>query len=321
MQRSAGLLTITISILRPSANMGLFNRKKEEKEVGIRDKDSSEDTLNDKTAFYKKPTDLRIFTVFIYLVAVIFLILVEIGNINDNAVIKSTYFLKINLADIIPESVPNAVLINTIAQSLGLHDFYQVGLWNYCAGYEGQGITYCSPSKALYWFNPVEIIMSELLVGATIALPTEITNVLDIVHTASDWMFACFLVGACLSFICIFIAPFGFSKKPRWSHKARRVFCRQLPMMILTFLALLFTAVGAVVATVMFVIFKNTFDSAAEFNIEAKLGTQMLAFEWIAVGMALIGFVMQLGTCCGVCCCTGKKKAMRERQLALEEKE
>ncbi|KAK5092450.1 hypothetical protein LTR70_005411 [Exophiala xenobiotica] len=301
--------------------MAIFGRrKKEEQEDGVKDRDSSEDTLNDERAFYKKPTGLRIFIALVYLIAVIFLILVEIGNINKKAVIKNTYFLKINLANVIPESVPNAVLINTIAQSLGLHDFYQVGLWNYCAGYNGEGITYCSPPTARYWFNPVEIIMSELLFGATISLPTELTDALSLVRTASQWMFACFIVGACLSFLCIFLAPLGFSKKPRWSHKARRIFLRQLPITVLTALALLFTAVGAVVATVMFVIFKNKFSEAADFNIEATLGTQMLAFEWVAVGMTLIGFLMQLGTCCGVCCCTGKRKAERKRQSAIQEK-
>lgn len=72
-----------------------------------------------------------------------------------------------DISDIIPVSVPNAVLINSIAQSLGLHDFYTVGLWNYCEGYNGQGTTSCSDPQTLYWFNPVEIIQSQLLAGAT----------------------------------------------------------------------------------------------------------------------------------------------------------
>ena len=301
--------------------MAIFGkRRKAEKEPGIKDRDRAEDIVPDDTAFYKKPTGLRIFTVIIYLLAVIFLILVEVGSISNQAVIRDTYFLRIDLANIIPESVPNAVLINTIAQSLGLHDFYQVGLWNYCAGYLNQGITYCSPRQTGYWFNPVEIIMSELLVGATIALPTDITDILHLVHLASEWMFACFLIGACLSFLCMILAPMSFSKKPRWSHKAKRIFLRSLPITILTALALIFTAVGAVIATVMFVIFRNTFSGAAEFNIKAKLGPEMLAFEWVAVGMTLIGFLMQIGTCCGVCCCTGKRRAMKKRQSAIEEK-
>ena len=84
--------------------------------------------------------------------------------------------------------------------------------------------------------------------------------------------------------------------------------------MIWTFLALLFTAGASVIATVMFVIFRNTFRSATQFNIDANLGKPMLAFMWIAVGFNLIGFLMQLGTCCGVCCCSGRRKAFRKSQ-------
>ncbi|KAG9785234.1 hypothetical protein KCU88_g2492, partial [Aureobasidium melanogenum] len=132
------------------------------------------------SSFHRRPTALRLFTALIYLISLVFLILVEIGNINNKPVIRSTYFLKISLANIIPSSVPNAVFINSIAQSIGLHDFYQVGLWNFCEGYNGEGITHCSHTKTLYWFNPVEIILSELLAGASITLPTEVVNILDL---------------------------------------------------------------------------------------------------------------------------------------------
>ena len=268
---------------------------------------SSEDALQ---GYQKpKPTGLRLFTASIYLVSTVFLILVEIGNISNKAVIRDTYFLKIGLANIIPESVPNAVFINSIARSIGLHDFYQVGLWNFCEGYNGEGITHCGNPKTLYWFNPVDILLNELLAGASIALPTEVTSALHIVRIASKWMFVCFLVGICLTFICVFVVPMGFSQQPRWSHKAKRIFLRQLPMTVLTFLALLFTAGPSVIATVMFVIFRNTFSGAADLNITAHLGSPMLAFMWIATGLNLIGFLMQIGTCCGVCCCTGKRKA------------
>jgi hypothetical protein len=166
----------------------------------------------------------------------------------------------------------------------------------------------------LYWFNPVSIILNELLAGATIALPADVVSVLNIVRIASHWMFASFLVGTCITFTCIFLAPLGFSSKPRWQHRGRRIFCREIPLMIWTFLALLFTAGASVIATVMFVIFRNTFRSATEFNIQASLGKPMLAFMWIAVGFNLIGFLMQFGTCCGVCCCTGRKRAARKSQ-------
>ena len=109
----------------------------------------------------------RLLRSFLYLIAWIFLVLVVIGNVSNKAVLRDTWFLKIDLSNIIPLSVPNAVLINSIARSIGLHDFYTVGLWNFCEGYNDSGITKCSKPETLYWFNPVEIIMSELLSGAT----------------------------------------------------------------------------------------------------------------------------------------------------------
>lgn len=70
-----------------------------------------------------------------YLISLVFLILILIGNIRDHAVLRDIYFYKLDLSNIIPLSAPNAMLINSIAQTLGLHDFYQVGLWNFCEGY------------------------------------------------------------------------------------------------------------------------------------------------------------------------------------------
>jgi hypothetical protein len=292
--------------------MRLFSRRSK--------RDANEKPEVDPLANYvkPKPTGLRAFVAIMYILSLVFLILVEIGNISNNVVIRNTYFLRINLANVIPNTIPNAVFINSIAQSIGLHDFYQVGLWNYCEGYDNQGVTNCSPTQTLYWFNPVQIIVSQLLSGASIALPTEVTDILDIVKTASQWMFACFLVGTCLTFICIFICPIGFSKKPRWEHKAKRLFLRQLPITIIAFLAALFTTVGTVVATVMFIIFRNTFEGAADLNITAHIGSEMFAFMWIATGFNLIGFFIQIGTCCGVCCCTGRRKAERLSRHAIE---
>lgn len=294
--------------------MGLFNRRSRAKTTS--EKQPSDDPLADYVK--PKPTGLRAVVAIMYILSLVFLILVEIGNINNNPVIRSTYFLRINLANVIPNTIPNAVFINSIARSIGLHDFYQVGLWNYCEGYMNEGITHCSESKTLYWFNPVKIIVNQLLAGASIALPTEVTDIFDLVQTASAWMFACFLVGTCLTLLCVFICPLGFSKTPRWQHKARRIFLRQLPVTILAFLAALFTTVATVIATVMYIIFRNTFADAADLNIEARIGTEMFAFMWIATGFNLIGFIIQIGTCCGVCCCTGRRKAERISRHAVE---
>lgn len=104
---------------------------------------------------------------FLLLISLIFLILVEVGNIGDRAVSRDTYFITLDLSNIVPVSVPNAVLINSIAQTLGLNDYYRVGLWNYCAGNIGTGLVNCSKPQTMWWFNPVEIIQSQLLAGAS----------------------------------------------------------------------------------------------------------------------------------------------------------
>lgn len=74
-----------------------------------------------------------------YFISIIFLILVIIGNTSIKPVLTDIYFFKLDVSDIIPlSSSNNAVLLNSIARSLGLHDFYQVGLWNFCEGYNDE---------------------------------------------------------------------------------------------------------------------------------------------------------------------------------------
>lgn len=56
-------------------------------------------------------------------------------------VLKSTWFIKVDLSNILVRSTtPGSEfpLLNSIARSLGLHDFYLVGLWNYCEGYNDE---------------------------------------------------------------------------------------------------------------------------------------------------------------------------------------
>lgn len=92
-------------------------------------------------------------------------------------------------------------------------------------------------------------------------------------------------------------------------------------MVIFTFLTALTTIAASVVATVMFSIFRHVFvGNGVNLNIKAYLGTRMLAFMWIASGLTLIGFIVQVASCCSACC--GGRKARRElkHQANLREK-
>lgn len=74
-----------------------------------------------------------------------------------------------------------------------------------------------------------------------VALPSDLTDIIDIIQTASRYMFALFLTGACLSFVMIFIVL--LSVFSRWT----------------AFLVMIFTAINgicviaaSIIATVMF---------------------------------------------------------------------
>jgi hypothetical protein len=244
-------------------------------------------------------------TSFFLFLTVLFLILTEIGGTSSRAVIKDWFFIRIDVSHIVPASVPNFVLINTIARTLGLHDFYQVGLWGFCEGYVTEGVTFCSPPKTLYWFNPVQILRNELLAGATINLPANINDILDLIKIASNVMFGLFLTSACLSFVLMFLMP--ISVFSRWWT---------LPIAILTFLNALFVTAASVIATVMFVIFRNVIGSVAEINIKASIGSYLFGFMWTASAFAIFAWLVQTGLCC---CCASRRDVRTGRKRGNEK--
>ena len=164
-----------------------------------------------------------------------------------------------------------------------------------------RGITNCSPPRNLYWFNPVQILLSELLSGATISLPADINDVLHLVQLASNIMFGSFVTGLVLNFVSISVVPLALYSR-WWS----------LPLSIFTFIAALLTAAAAIIATVMFTVFRNVVTSQAGLNIGAELGTQMMAFMWIGAGTSILGFGIQL---CLSCCCASRRDVRTGRKV------
>lgn len=223
-----------------------------------------------------------------------------IGNINNKLVIRSTYLFKLDITNILPASPENLQLAYSLARSLGLHDFYQVGLWNFCEGYNNEGITHCSKPKSLYWFNPVEILLSELLAGATIALPAEINTILNLIRIASRVMFGAFLTGICMNFVSIFATPLALLSR-WWS----------LPIAIWTFIAALLLVVGSAIGTVMAVVFKTVITGQPSLNIRADIGIPMLVFMWISAACTVIGFMIHLSL---ACCCASRRDVKTGRK-------
>ncbi|KAL6707913.1 hypothetical protein ACN47E_003587 [Coniothyrium glycines] len=244
-------------------------------------------------------------TSFFLFVTVIFLILVHIGGVRNRSVINNWYFLRLDVSDIVASSVPGSQLINTIAQSLGLHDYYQTGLWGYCEGFENEGVTFCSDPQTLFWFNPIEILQEELLAGASINLPSSLNDDLELVRVASRWMFGLFLTGTCLSFVLIFLMP--VSVYTRWLA---------LPVAIFAFLNALIVTAASIVATVLFIIYRNTLTSVEELNIDAELGTTLYAFMWVASAFAILAWLVQMGLCC---CCASRRSVKKNNKRNSEK--
>ncbi|CAJ2502704.1 Uu.00g100980.m01.CDS01 [Anthostomella pinea] len=231
---------------------------------------------------------------FFYLIAFVFLILVEIGNTSGSRVLGDIYFFKLNLADILPQSVPPTLTLqNSIARTLGLHDFYQVGLWNYCEGYLTDGITHCSKSSSSFWFNPVAVLLSELFAGASIALPSEVNDILRILRIASHIMFGFFMAGLVLSFILMLATPVVI--RSRWWS---------LPYSIVSFLVALLVLVASALGTAMSIVFKYALSSQSDLNIKADVGIKMLVFMWIATLFTVLSFFIHAGM---GCCCTSRR--------------
>jgi len=224
----------------------------------------------------------------------------------DQPVLNRIYFLKLDLSHLIPTHVPNYGLINSIAQSLGLSDFYQVGLWGYCEGYNDRGVTWCAKPRNWYWFDPVEIITRQLLKGAKITLPEDIAKPLELAKGASYWMFVSWIVGAVFTFLSICGSWMAI-----YSHWAAGY------TGAVAGLAMGGITIAAALATTIYSLFRNTFEKAPEVTISGILGREMFAYMWMAAAFDMVAFVLH----CGMCFCVRTEKEDRKRRAWERAKE
>jgi hypothetical protein len=118
-------------------------------------------------------------------------------------------------------------------------------------------------------------------------------------------MFGLFLAGTCLTFVLMFLMP--ISVFTRWLA---------LPVAIIAFLNALVVTVASVIATVMFIIFRNTITGVAELNIGAEIGTTVFVFMWIASAFAIFAWLVQMGLCC---CCASRRDVKTGRKRGSEK--
>ncbi|KAM0483648.1 hypothetical protein ACHAPX_002141 [Trichoderma viride] len=233
-----------------------------------------------------------------YFITIPFLILVLIGNTHINPVLDDIFFFKLDVSHIIPISVENSNLLNSVARSLGLHDFYQVGVWSYCEGYNDEGVTFCSPPKSFFWFNPVEVLVGELLAGAKIALPSEVVTILTLLRIGSQVMYAFFMSGIVLNFVLLLVTPLVL--RTRWFS---------LFTSLVGGVAGIVLTVAAIIATVISVAAKIALTAQDQLNIQCDIGGKMFAFMWIAALSTDFAFLLHAAM--GCCCAPDKRNGSR----------
>ena len=155
------------------------------------------------------------------------------------------------------------------------------------------GITNCSTPTRSFWFNPVEVLLDELLAGAAIALPSEVNDILSILRIASHIMFGFFLAGLVLNALLMMAAPIVLYSR-WWS----------LPFSIFSFIAVILVLVASALGTAMSFVFQYAMNAQPDLNVRAVVGLKMLAFMWIATGFTIIAFIIHIGLCC---CCASRR--------------
>lgn len=152
-----------------------------------------------------------------------------------------------------------------------------------------RGITFCSKPVQLYWFNPVDILVSELLAGAQIALPSAVITVMKLLRIGSQTMYVCFMAGTVVNFVLVFTTCLVI--RTRWFS---------LLIGSMAGASSILLTVAAIIATVISVAAKVALTSQDQLNIHAEIGIKMFAFMWIGALLTDLAFLLHaaMGCCC-----------------------
>lgn len=131
--------------------------------------------------------------------------------------------------------------------------------------------------------------MSELLAGASIALPSEVNTILKLLRIGSRIMYAFFTAGTVVNFCLMFASPLVI--RTRWFT---------LPIAVVAFISTILVGVAAIIATAISLTAKFALTAQDELNIQAEIGIKMMVFVWISAICTFIAFILHaaMGCCC-----------------------
>lgn len=231
------------------------------------------------------------------------------------------------IIDAIPDELIDE-LAQTAAKQLGLKDYYDSHIMNYCSGVivltgesddgtdevgKEKQTTYCSPVDGLYAFNPVDIFQTELIAGVTVndlGIPSQVEDGAEALAIAYKVMFITYVVGVALSGLCVVL-----SLTVGWME-TRAV---AAIVGILSILAALSLAIGAAIATAIAIKLRDVFNDnmGDRLNVWAEHdGGKFMGLSWAAVfSMVVAMFYWAFGCCCGA----GRRR--RERREARKQEQ
>lgn len=153
----------------------------------------------------------------------------------------------------------------------------------------------------------MEVLLNELLAGATIALPSTVNDVLGVVQVTTQIMFGFFVSGTVLTFVLALSSTLALQSR-WWSG-------------LLSFLALVdgICVVGAsAVATVISVAFRVALTTQQDLNIHAEVGIAMQVLMWLATALVSVAFLVHVSM---MCACASRRDITSGRREMPGERE
>ncbi|KAI4127971.1 MAG: hypothetical protein LQ338_002937 [Usnochroma carphineum] len=247
------------------------------------------------------------------------LIIVGLGGTNkDNSNLNNLYFFRANTTDIVvtPEdlgedigkNIPHNALTDAIINqttnaaktALGVKDFYHISLWNYCAGDLDNGkdkVTYCSPHKNEFWFNPVEVWgLNNTNIDHLFS--KELRDGLNAYRITAKWMFIAYIVALVSTIVEILVGFFALFSR-----------LGSLATTIVSTISSFFLIAFALTATILYATLMGSFNEALKkYNIHGSLGHSMYVVAWLAVAFSFGAGIFWLFSSC---CCSGRSNKIK----------
>ncbi|KAF2747483.1 integral membrane protein-like protein [Sporormia fimetaria CBS 119925] len=240
-------------------------------------------------------------------------IFVFLGQMNrDVSLLNDLYFLKAdtkefnrdplaNIPDVPGTDADNRLIqaLKDAAQANDMKDFYQIGLWNYCEGTRDDSgneiVTYCSPRKASFWFDPIEV-WDMKGVNESDVFNQEMKDGIAAYRKVVKFAFAAWIISIVLTVAECVVCMFAILS--RWGSLATT---------IISGVKNLFLIAAAGSTTAVYAALAGVFHTVLDpLNIKSQLGARMFSVVWLAVAF---GVASGLFWMVSSCCCSGKSSS------------